>query len=664
MRYFGLFLVLLLLNACSKSESVNPQPVPQTMLNALDDSYNLGRSALLDVSKDAGILSNDKVPANFELRLLKEPDYGRLELRQDGSFSYQHDGSEASQDGFSYGLVSAEQVSAAEVVLKISALAPAEPGPSEPASLCPSFARTNEAFECQLAKGTTLQNAPMGMVIHERSGLIRWTPATAQTGTYSIMLRTHQESLAFSLNVEAGEADPVGIYVAPEGDDANTGDASHPFKTLQYAVDQAVPGSTIFLRGGTYYHPEYGQAFAGTRKFNAIAKITTSGTQDAPITLRAHGNEFAKLKTDEDALIFVEANNWIVDGLELEGSAQSLNYDHAMASWWTEENSQTTGRGISNRRSQHLTVRNSIIHDFPGAGIGSNGADFVTVENNIIFNNGWWSTAGTHGVANSYLTTLDPATADQEKLIMTGNLVFANQSLIISHVFSKGKVALVLDEGNGLHAQNNRETLLGKARVENNLLLFNGKAGFGINTMDAIIVRNNSFYQNARVVDSAGELSLQSSASADISDNLFLPRENRPAIKDFQKAYINVGANMVAGPQDSDLPASVSFVAQVFRDPTQLDFRPAAGVPSHMGVPEAELARMFRQVLAYGIELKAPEQVTDEAYIHKMKAQIFATWPDSHRQLILEDKASGFNYRYEQRCHYPALPSEEPCPEN
>jgi uncharacterized repeat protein (TIGR01451 family) len=527
-----------------------------------------------------------------------------------------------------------------------------------PEALCPTDVQTNEPFECQLpttSETYTLTDAPAGMVVQPRSGFIRWTPTVEQTGSYQITTNAG----SFNLTVNSGNPNPAGIYVSPEGNDANSGSAIEPLKTIQEAVDRATPGSTIYIRGGIYYNAEYQQPFA-MRRTNGIAKITVSGTAESPITLRAFGNEFVKLISDESGLIFNAANYWIVDGLELEGSAQALNYNLAMQDWWADDNSRTGGRGITNADSQHITIQNCIVHDFPGSGVGSNGADFVHVKNNVIYNNGWWTTAGTHGVSNSYLTTTDPSTADQEKLVMEGNLVFGNQSLIISHVFSKGRVALTIDEGNGLHAQNNSRTFQGKARVENNLLLFNGKAGFGINTMDDVIVKNNAFYQNARVVTNAGELILKSSSAKSVVNNLFVPRTNRRTIKDSSDLYTNVGNNAtVASNLDSALPSSVLHLSQVFQDPANNDF---TGIPEGMGVPKTELERMSASISAYGIDIIAPTQMVDADYLHTMKQYIFDNWPASWQNLILEDEATGFEYTYAQRCQYPAAPSASICP--
>jgi hypothetical protein len=101
---------------------------------------------------------------------------------------------------------------------------------------------------------------------------------------------------------------------------------------------------------------------------------------------------------------------------------------------------------------------------------------------------------------------------------------------------------------------------------------------------------------------------------------------------------------------------------KVFQNPEQFDFRAADGVPTGMGVPSADLNRMFSMVKAYGIEVKAPNQVVDAAYLQQMKQRIFNTWPATQSTLILEDKETGFNYTYAQRCQYPNPPSSTACP--
>lgn len=530
---------------------------------------------------------------------------------------------------------------------------------------CTGSTQTSSEFACQLptdgVKDFALVDPPRGFSIQPKTGLIHWTPTADQVGEHYIgVVARGGDSTKWivSVNVAQGLADPAGIYVTPDGDDSAAGTATTPLRSIKQAAKMATKGDTIYLRGGVYYNDEYGQPYAN-RTAGSMARITTSGTSVKPITIRPHGNEYVKLVSDVSVLQFKNARHWIVEGLEFEGMTQFISKDEVMSLWWeegTEPTKKITARGISTNASQHITVRNNVIHDFPGAGVGNNGSDMITVENNVIYHTGWWSTAGTHGVSNSYLTTV-PGNEGRQALTITGNLVFGNQSRVISHVFSKGNVDLAIDEGNGLHAQNNSETFFGKALIQNNLLMFNGKSGFGINTMNAVRVKNNAFYQNAQVVDT-GELSVQASVPTAINNNLFQPLPHRRTLKDSNQDYSLMNNNASTYGIDAvEMPVTTLF-ASVFSNPAELDFSPTAWITADMGVPQADLQRMLATVNEYGIEVKNPQlEAVDTDYLMSMKQAIFSSWPASLSHLTLTDRDSKIIYTYAQRCTYPGVPT-------
>jgi hypothetical protein len=45
---------------------------------------------------------------------------------------------------------------------------------------------------------------------------------------------------------------PKTLFVAPSGNDANSGTAESPFRTIGHATELATPGNTVIIRGGTY----------------------------------------------------------------------------------------------------------------------------------------------------------------------------------------------------------------------------------------------------------------------------------------------------------------------------------------------------------------------------------------------------------------------------
>lgn len=69
-------------------------------------------------------------------------------------------------------------------------------------------------------------------------------------------------------------AHAVDWHVDPLGDDAASGDAAAPWRTIQHAVRQALPGDAVLVHPGTYVES---------------VDLERSGSADAPIALRAVG---------------------------------------------------------------------------------------------------------------------------------------------------------------------------------------------------------------------------------------------------------------------------------------------------------------------------------------------------------------------------------------
>jgi hypothetical protein len=94
-------------------------------------------------------------------------------------------------------------------------------------------------------------------------------------------------------------------FVAPNGNDSNTGDINHPFQTIEHAVGIIAAGDTIYLRGGTYY-------YSGSSTAQTIPPI--SGTSDTNrCSLIGYNSERPLL--DFNAMTGTSA-----DGLKITGS--------------------------------------------------------------------------------------------------------------------------------------------------------------------------------------------------------------------------------------------------------------------------------------------------------------------------------------------------------
>jgi hypothetical protein len=105
-------------------------------------------------------------------------------------------------------------------------------------------------------------------------------------------------------------------YVATDGDDANPGTITQPFKTIARAISEVMPGDTIYVRGGTY-------ALTSTITISAAQ----SGTESRLITLTAFKDEIPILdfsgQPNGAKGISLRANYWHIRGLQIKGAGDN-----------------------------------------------------------------------------------------------------------------------------------------------------------------------------------------------------------------------------------------------------------------------------------------------------------------------------------------------------
>lgn len=99
------------------------------------------------------------------------------------------------------------------------------------------------------------------------------------------LLRGGEEYQALSFVTTADRNRPRDLHVAPDGDDANSGlSREDAWRTVSHAADQARPGDTVWIAGGTY---------------REMVRVRATGEEDAPIVFASvpgekavfHGNE-------------------------------------------------------------------------------------------------------------------------------------------------------------------------------------------------------------------------------------------------------------------------------------------------------------------------------------------------------------------------------------
>ncbi|MEZ4850329.1 MAG: hypothetical protein R3B93_17290 [Bacteroidia bacterium] len=116
------------------------------------------------------------------------------------------------------------------------------------------------------------------------------------------------------------------IYVAPDGDDTNTGIITSPFWSVQKAQSVASPGDTVYLRGGTYQISASDVSKVESNLFACVSFLDKSGTNGNMIKYWAYPNEqpifdFSDLKPANQRVVgFWVSGDYIhLRGIEITG---------------------------------------------------------------------------------------------------------------------------------------------------------------------------------------------------------------------------------------------------------------------------------------------------------------------------------------------------------
>ena len=346
-------------------------------------------------------------------------------------------------------------------------------------------------------------------------------------------------------------------YVDDQGSDTNPGTESQPYKTINKAIASVDAGGTVYVMDGIYTDESAGEPFVSfyedaTQQDSAgnnyvfsngenlnnphVVTINKAGNEtDGYITVKNYPNHRPKIIFDGQGGIKLgpNANYVIVEGFEVEGPSQSITYNQAIMNRRNRVTlkesinqnnnnySYFSGKGIWGGYDDHhhIIIRNNIVHDTPGSGIRFNDSDYITIENNTIYNTTWWTSSASSAVvfAETIAVSDDDNTTDI-KMIIRGNTVYNNWNRIPFYMASfpdnaqppKGNYgnagySTILD-GQGLYVTrshspsdtNPRPGYLGTFLFENNLCVNNGKNGinFDRSNYSSAIIRNNTIYFN------------------------------------------------------------------------------------------------------------------------------------------------------------------------
>ena len=369
---------------------------------------------------------------------------------------------------------------------------------------------------------------------------------------------TNQEMSRSGRELISANSKPKTYYVSGTGNDNNSGlSTSSAFKTIQKAADLTNPGDTVLIMNGVYKN---------IPKAGSVVTIKRSGTANAWIKYKAYPGHSPKIQhnTWNGILISNGASYIEINGLEVIGNNANITLDYARSQKTNKVNPLTNGNCISvdgrtNDHPHHIRILNNKVHDCGGGGISAIQSDYVTIDNNVVFNNAWYSVYGNSGI--SMLNNWNSDNNQGYKMYVTNNQTYNNRMYI--PWITVGQIT----DGNGIiidSSRNDEKNLkmsayTGRTLVKNNLTYNNGGSGIHGFLSDHIdIVNNTAVLNNQSPEINEGQIFANKSSDVKILNNILYAFPGKLSNSNYKNQnvtydyniYLNSSKISVKGPHD------------------------------------------------------------------------------------------------------------------
>lgn len=392
------------------------------------------------------------------------------------------------------------------------------------------------------------------------------------------------------------------FYVSPTGNNASSGlTEATALATPQAAINKAVSGDTILLRGGNYPVGVGGMTFDASRH---------RGSDAAWLTIKNYPGEQPVFKWSRATAIYcaiwlTEATHVEISGLTLIGWNDEITLEEAQADTtasllFNAVGIQADGRDKAdafgnitlardaNSRPHHFRLIGNTIRNFSGGGISFIQSDYLHLEGNTVENCSWYSIWAGSGISIWQAWNLDNTTNDY-RIRLVGNRLFGNKALVVwkaKGYLSDGNGIIVDDFRNTQQSVTYRGVYTGRTLVANNLAVNNGGSGIHAYLCDNVDLVHNTAYHNGQVLD-YGEIFALDSGNVRLVNNICVARPDR-AINKLSSASTNVdyrnniyfgGYTNAAYYSANNTVADPGFLNPAL-DLATADFRPGAASPA------------------------------------------------------------------------------------
>ncbi|MGB5944048.1 MAG: malectin domain-containing carbohydrate-binding protein [Leeuwenhoekiella sp.] len=344
------------------------------------------------------------------------------------------------------------------------------------------------------------------------------------------------------------------------GNDRNNGQAqSSPFQTIQrMSLVSLNPGDNIYFMNGTY-----------RRSGTTLWTIRDSGAPGQYITIQNFPGHKPLFEFDSwVAFDIVNGASYLkFSGLTIKGTRSRITQSEAAnqpgscannklgnpVGYYNGIGIQAVGNNLTwasvettgNEIPHHLIIDNCEIYDCTGSALGLQEADYLTVTNNKLYNNGWYTIFGTSAINMYQLVNIDGTTDIHN--VVRNNLLYGN-GMKIPQVpeckFYDGN-AVIVDDLKHQQTFNNKipfkyPSYSAKTLIMNNVIVNNGGSGLHFYLSENVMAYNNTVYGNAfqNGGDNANaDLRIGAANNIDVRNNIFVGTANTHRI---DKDNVNV----------------------------------------------------------------------------------------------------------------------------
>ncbi|PSB10683.1 hypothetical protein C7B62_08275 [Pleurocapsa sp. CCALA 161] len=275
---------------------------------------------------------------------------------------------------------------------------------------------------------------------------------------------------------EAGGYELEGYFVSSQGSDDNPGTIKQPFKTIQKCADVVEPGSTCWIRKGTYREK---------------VRPQTSGTESEPITFAAYKEEQVTISGTE------LVTDWSKDRDAIYRARIELPVDGYSDTGFFANQIFVGGKMMPEARFPNLNPEQDFLRpNLLGGGIKSLGGTAATIENEAVpeLTEGW---KGGRVWANEWYTTrTGEITGGTAKQLLATMTAAWDRGAYWFYLF--GKQELLDDRGEWFYNGDKQEVYLWSPdnQAPKNVEVKQRNLAFDLSDRSYITVRNLNLFAN------------------------------------------------------------------------------------------------------------------------------------------------------------------------